>query len=260
MSIADLHIFSLRRDGLATAAQISDHGVDAVVLMNLENDDYLREFTTWRIPGVVVDYCTAGIPLDSVACDNAAGAERTVRHLVELGHRHIQYVSVDPNLIETLSAGTVFTMRSSDFAERREAATRALAASAGVRWGETVVPRGAQGVIIPECARRWRQDSDRPTAFLADSDVTAESLIRHLADQGVAVPGDVSVCTVAMAGPVTVGSLALTGARFDFVGMGRKAVELLKQRCENPETAPAPAVYRVGFSWEEDGTCRGVTC
>jgi hypothetical protein len=37
--------------------------------------------------------------------------------------------------------------------------------------------------------------------------------------------------------------------------MGRKAVELLRRRCERPDEAVPPAVYRVGFKWIEGCTC-----
>jgi hypothetical protein len=36
--------------------------------------------------------------------------------------------------------------------------------------------------------------------------------------------------------------------------MGRKALELLRLRCEQPASAPAPAVYRIGCQFESGTT------
>jgi GntR family transcriptional regulator of arabinose operon len=252
----DVHIFTMREEGLVTATQLADRHVDGVILLGVENDAYLREFVKWGVPGVVADYFTDGIPLDFVACDNPNAVQRAVRHLVGLGHRNICYVGNEPTLLEKVAGAERMETRSADFIERRETAICAMGAMP-VRWKEAVIPRlhvdrmAAVGLL----ATAWREDADRPTAFLADGDDSANLLIRELMTRGGRVPDEVSVCTVATAVGLTDQGLALTGARFDFVGMGRKAVELLKRRCEEPEAAAEPAVYRVGFAWMEGGTC-----
>lgn len=255
----DIHIFTLREDGLITATQLADHHIDGVVLLGLENDVYLREFLTWGVPGVVVDYFADGIPLDFVACDNPSATQRAVRHLVGLGHRNICYVGSEPALLERIAGAERMETRSADFIERRETAIRAMEA-VPVRWKEAVIPRPREKRIpvIGLLAAAWREEADRPTAFITDSDDMANLLIRELTMRGVRVPEEVSVCTVASATGLTERGLALTGARFDFVGMGRKAVDLLKWRCEKPAEALPPAVHRIGFEWVEGGTCGDV--
>ena len=251
----DIHIFTLREEGLVTATQLADRHVDGVILLGVENDAYLREFATWGVPGVVADYFAAGIPLDFVACDNPTAAQRAVRHLVGLGHRNICYVGNEPTLLERIAGAERLETRSADVLERRETAIRAMGAIP-VRWKEAVIPRLRANRVpaVGLLAAAWREDADRPTAFLVDGDDLADLLILELAARGVRVPDEVSVCTVATA----TGLQALTGARFDFVGMGRKAMELLKRRCEQPAEAPPPAVYRVGFEWVEGASVKRV--
>jgi LacI family transcriptional regulator len=251
----DVHIFTMREEGLVTATQLADRHVDGVILLGVENDTYLREFVKWGVPGVVADYFTDGIPLDFVACDNPNAVQRAVRHLVGLGHRNICYVGNEPTLLEKVAGAERMETRSADYIERRETAIGAMEAIP-VRWKESVIPRLRADRIpaVGLLAAAWREEADRPTAFLTDGDDLASLLIRELVARGVRVPGEVSVCTVATATGRTEEGQALTGARFNFVGMGRKAVELLKQRCEQPAGAPPPAVHRIGFEWEEGNT------
>jgi DNA-binding LacI/PurR family transcriptional regulator len=257
----DLQIYTMREQGFVTAAQLADRGVDGVILLGVESDAFLGEFAAWGLPGVVVDQYAAGIPLDFVACDNAAGAQRAVRHVVALGHRKIRFVGIEPHHVALVGydKDAPLELRSSDHHERREAAIHALATSPGVRWDDVILPHreARQGeaatAILRSLAAQWRHEADRPTAFLVDGDELAAELIRVLTVQGVAVPADVSVCAVARAAAASPHGDALSGSCFDFVGMGRTAVELLRARCAR--TAPAPAVHRIGFQFEDGSTC-----
>jgi LacI family transcriptional regulator len=252
----DIHIFTLREDGLISATQLVDHHVDGVIMLGVENDAYLRDFVTWGVPGVVVDYFAAGLSLDFVACDNPSATQRSVMHLFELGHRNICYVGSEPVSLEKIAGAQRMEARSADFIERREVAIRTMDAMS-VRWQEAVMSRFYENrvAMVGRLVAAWRVETERPTAFLVDGDDLANILMRELVTQGVSVPDEVSICTVATATGSTEMGLALTGAHFDFVGMGRKAVELLKWRCENPTEALPPAVYRIGFRWVEGQTC-----
>lgn len=259
----DVHIYTMREHGFVTSAQLAEHDVDGVILLGMEDEEFIREFAGWGIPGVVVDHVTAGVPLDFVACDNEAGVIRAVQHVVGLGHRHIRYLGNESG--RYANVGRKATKRvqtfSSDFAERREAVRRALAVCPGVRYDEVTASQypnpGEKGVadFFGHVVGESLGAAERPTAFLTDNDDAAVRLIREFAARGVAVPGDVSVCAVAKAAGESSQGDGITGSRFDFKGMGRKAVELLRLRCEKPGEAGEPGVYRVGFTWEEGRTC-----
>jgi DNA-binding LacI/PurR family transcriptional regulator len=110
--------------------------------------------------------------------------------------------------------------------------------------------------LYADLISRWRSESDRPTVLMVDSDIGAGDLIQELAKQGIRVPDEVSVCAVAGCGVSASGGMSIAQGLCDFRGMGRKAVELLRQRCEQPGEASGPAVYRVGFEWVEGGSTR----
>lgn len=252
----DVLIFSMRLEGFVSAAQLAEKQVDGVILLGLESDAFVQEFATWGVPGVVVDQVPEGVPLDCVACDNAAGARRAVQRLVELGHRHIRYLGREPRRIAQFGTGRTLLLRSSDHAERHEAAVAALSAVPGLRWdADLLIDADREAGLFREWVNAWQRATDRPTAILTGDTGVAGQVIQELAGRGLAVPRDVSICAVAADGGDTTGGVALTGSRFDFKGMGRKAAELLRQRCESPAKAPSPKVHRIGFEWVEGGTC-----
>ena len=79
-----------------------------------------------------------------------------------------------------------------------------------------------------------------------------------LASRGIRVPRDVSVCAVAGAGD-GLASPPLAYCRFDFAGMARKAVSLLKRHCRRP-AAPANRLHRIGFEFVEGSTVCKAKC
>jgi GntR family transcriptional regulator of arabinose operon len=258
---ADVHLFSLNRDGLVMADQIAEAAADGVVLVGIENRDYLQAFTRWGTPGVAVDYCAADIALDYVACDNRGGVLQAVAHLADRGHRRIVYVDgggIHP-VKYTYEQGAVLMWRnSSDVVERREAALGELERLNLLADDGWITPGGATGGIqanLALAAEQWRQaDPDRrPTAFLTYDEHVALDLIAALDRQGVSVPDDVSVCAAAVAGGPAFRGRPVSCCRFDFLGMGLRAVELLAQRIRGPELKRA-RIHRVGFEFIDGRT------
>ncbi|MEI7881415.1 MAG: substrate-binding domain-containing protein, partial [bacterium] len=247
----DTHIFTMREKGFITQAQLADRHVDGVILLGVESETLLREFVSWGIPGVVADHFSPGIPLDFVACDNESGAQLAVQRVVEMGHRRIRYVGSEPyrTMLVGYDRDVPLETYSSDHVERQAAVARVLSACPGVRWDQILLPGGRStqetsgARSIPEVAQTWMMEADRPTAFVVDNDITALNLIHALESEGVQVPRDVSVCSVAGAGVTPWGSARVAHSRFDFVEMGRKALKLLRLCCERPTEAADPAVY-----------------
>lgn len=257
VAVPDIHIFSLREDGFVSSAQISKHDVDAVVLLEIENDDFLREFLTWNTPGVVVDYCAGGIPLDFVACDNRSAARRVVAHVADLGHRRVAYAAACSQKRVHRADNEQVTLLIRDSSDERE------------RLSETVSALRERGMLVEnyipleistewpiaaadELQRRMRS-GDRPTALLTDSNHSAIALLKELARRGLHAPQDISVCAVASDGTPEFEGRSLTCCRVDFAGMGRKAIALLTTRCQQPGLEE-PGVHRIGFSFVEGAT------
>jgi len=275
----DMHIFSLREDGLVDAAQLGEWDIHGVILLNVENDDYLRAFAQWGTPGVVVDYCSQAAPLDYVACDNRTAARQMAAHLAALGHRQVVYATGKPQVQEVLlgdQEGTRLALNPADLRGRQTEEERSDGRPVArmvrdpsdlrERQSESVAALRELGLLVDvwnmswhDCAdavgqlHRGKRHTNRPTAVLTGSNYYARELLEELARRGLCAPEDVSVGAVASDGNMPFGGPRLTCCRFDFVGMGRKAIELLAARCRKPGL-DNPDVHRIGFEFVEGQT------
>jgi len=258
-SFADIHNFSLREDGLIRAAQLSEWDIDGAILLGVENDDYLRNFAQWGTPGVVVDYCSPVAPLDYVACDNAAAARKMAEYLAALGHRHVAYVAGPPRQLVKNPRDpqvTLLVRDSSDSRERRAESLRALGERNMQVEDWTFSEAGTEGVhATADKLQRLFRAADHPTVVLADNNRCALGLLREIESRGLRVPEDISVCAVASDSDMAAGDRTLTCCRFDFTGMGRKAIALLAER-RKTKPLDAPCVHRMGFEFVEGQTVR----
>lgn len=251
-------LVSIQGDGLLFADHI-EPTVDGLLLVGIENAAYLQLASNWGIPAVALDYCSEEVPMDFVACDNKAAARCAVERLLKLGHRRLAYVGERETgrLVPNQHKDEVLELKFSDFRERREGVAEALQA-AGLQPVATLLAqpgrKGHTWHVDEPVARLLALGVETPTAVLASSAWLAAGLMEALERRGKRVPRDVSVCAVA-GSSMPASSPDVTYCRFDFAAMGRKAVEVLRERCMS--TAPAVnRIHRIGFEWVEGRTCR----
>jgi len=254
----DMHIFSLREDGMVRAAQLGEWAVNGAILLGVENDDYLRAFAQWGTPGVVVDYCSTAAPLDYVACDNRVAARQVVAHLAALGHRRVAYAALHSQRQVHLrdNPQDLLLRDSSDERERRDGTVCALQ-ERNMAVDVWSLPEKQHednwAVTVADELRRRARAADRPTALVTDSNHAALALLKALARRGLHAPENISVCAVASDSNTAFEGRPLTTCRFDFIGMGRKAIDLLTARCRKPGL-DKPHIHRIGFKFVEGQT------
>ena len=79
---------------------------DGFVIWSVQHPAIAEQLAALRqegFPFVLVDSFFPDAPGDSVLTDNAAGAETVVRHLYELGHRRIAYLTAPARRSERLT-------------------------------------------------------------------------------------------------------------------------------------------------------------
>ena len=186
------------------------------------------ELLAQRVPLVVVSCWEERT--DCVAVDDVRAAAVGVRHLLDLGHRRVAYVS--SGLVEPATQSARF-----------EGYRRALR-------GAGVEPR-------PDLVLHWEQpaylrsDPDLraalerilaapapPTAFFGSNDLVAIDLVEALEELGLGVPADVSVVgfdDIAVAG---LGRVALTTVAQPRDKLAGAATEILIRRIESGDGLP----------------------
>jgi LacI family transcriptional regulator len=181
-------------------------------------DDETRRLVASGVACAGVDVEISGLRSGYVISDNDAGIRLAMRHLHDLGHRRIATIT---GLVETRPG-----------AERLRAYRDALRdlglgyRDEYVAYGDFYVESGRQAML------RLLRGEEPPTAVVAASDLMALGALRAAAEEGVSVPGDVSLVgfdDIQLAGHV---NPPLTTVRQDKAGLGAAAGALLRRNID----------------------------
>jgi LacI family transcriptional regulator len=209
----------------ARVESLLEHRVAGIIMLQLSGEsDILPELRAQRIP-LVVASCWVERS-DCVAVDDSRGAALAVRHLLQLGHRRIAYLS--SGLVEQAADRARF-----------DGFRRALGAR-----GETVVLRWEHPAYL-RADRDLSAELERllgserpPTAFFVSNDLVAIDLIEALEELGRRVPDDVSVVgfdDIALAGLARV---SLTTVAQPRERLAELSLEILLDRIEHGQREP----------------------
>jgi DNA-binding LacI/PurR family transcriptional regulator len=160
--------------------------VDGIVVVGLdERHPEVESIRQAGLPLVMVD-APAWPEHGSVNVDDEGGARAAAEHLLELGHRAVLVISVEPPSFGELLPESVGGGRMRGY--------RTALASAGVELGTRDVVIGPATFEGGEAAflRAW-SDGLRPTAVLAMSDAAAAGVLQAARHLRLRVPDDLSV-------------------------------------------------------------------
>ncbi|MFI1720734.1 LacI family DNA-binding transcriptional regulator [Streptomyces sp. NPDC020489] len=203
-------------DLVETVQRLTDQSVEAIAVV-ADRPAAVEALTSLVLDVPVAVVMSGGVPnldLSCVEVDQELGARLAVRHLLDLGHRHIAHLT---------GALRTFDARARVTGWRGE-----LAAGGGegaMLEGDFSAESGFR-LAHALCADR----SALPTAVFAGNDQMAMGVLAAFAEQGVRVPEDVSL--VGFDDMKGAGYLvpALTTVRQDFDHLGSSAIELLVRR------------------------------
>jgi DNA-binding LacI/PurR family transcriptional regulator len=204
-----------------------DRRVDGMIIASSQlSDESWRWLAASPVPVVVVNAEPAGVPIDVITSDNAAGARLAAEHLVGLGHRRIAY-------IRGLEGFTADTPRYEGF--------RAACRDAGIPAADLVEVRG-DGLFDggERAMAELLATHGEITAVANHNDVTAIGAMRALRAVHRRVPQDISVigCDDIAAASWVVP--ALTTVEQQKAALGQMAVDRLLRILDNPDDRLAP--------------------
>ena len=209
--------------------------VDAVVALSTY-DDAAEALSTIVAPLPLVAVQVGGQEdRPAVGVDQEAGACSATQHLLDLGHRTVHHV-----------AGP---------ADSQEARARIQGWRSVLQEAGRPVPALLTGDWTPasgyaagrELAARIRDGEDVTAVFLAN-DQMALGLLAALHEEGLSVPGDVSVVGFDDLPEAPYFTPPLTSVRQDFAELGRRGVQLVLARLQgvdlHPDAVPPTLVVR----------------
>lgn len=176
------HFEADEQQGIRLMNRLLDRRVDGLILwppFGLAYYHHARELRDSQVPVVMIDYHSDQQICDTVATDERHATTLVARHLADLGHRRIAYISGRETPSQTWAV------------ERRKGLEEAIADLKQVELKSWRLNReGSNGV---EVVRRALASRLRPTAVIAATDHEAVDVYRAAAELGLAIPGDLSV-------------------------------------------------------------------
>jgi LacI family transcriptional regulator len=215
------------------AASLRTQRVRAIILvgtrpssraMNARLASVLKAFA--EAGGRVACVSQARLPVDTIVPENRAGARELARSLVALGHRRFAVLAPPRSLLTS---------------QERVAGFRDGLTEAGLELSDPAIFTGEltrDGGY--QAARDLIASRKDVTCVFAISDVMAIGAMAALREDGIAVPGDLSIAGFDDIAPLKDLTPSLTTVRLPLEEMGTRAAELVL----SPEE-PAPRIIRV---------------
>jgi LacI family transcriptional regulator len=203
-------------------------------------DGALAYLARQRLPAVLLDRVVPA-ELDQVAGENLAPTAQLVTHLAEHGYRRIAMVHGTPGISTTT--------------ERIEGYRLGLRESGLEEDPALLVEGGSRSDGGRAAMERLLDTAEPPTAVVSGNNLMTIGILRAIAARGLRVPGD-----VALAGFDDFDWAELFHPRLTVIAqptsrLGRRAVELLLSRLENPQLPPRTIRLEAAFRRRESCGC-----
>jgi LacI family transcriptional regulator len=202
-------------------------GVIVIASWIFQETNLLEDIEKNQVPIVIVGRDLTDRKVSSLLVDNEEGGALAVRHLIDLGHRHIAIVRGPEELFDT---------------EPRWAGAQRAAAEAGIDIDRRLVfqlPNLTDPTSGFEGGLHFAKEmlaSGRPfSAVLAFDDLTALGVVRGITEAGLRVPEDCSVVGFDDVLPAAVATPAITTIHQPLKEMGLLAAEWTLQAISSRE-------------------------
>lgn len=175
-------------------------------------------------PAVLVDRLPEGSPLDEIGTDNTEPMARLVDHLItDHGHSRVGLISGLPGLSTT---------------DERERGYLDGVRRSGGSADPALIRSGLSSSDGGEEATAALLDlSQPPTALIAGNNAMTVGALRVLNRRGIAVPGQMAICSFDDFEWAELLASPLTAVAQDWTRIGREAVQLLQLRMQSPTRA-----------------------
>lgn len=194
------------------------------------------ERTTSRIPTVVIGEKGGDYPIDAVEMDNYGAAVLVARHLIELGHERIAYLSTTLDAVNVIRTQRLRGLEETyaSYAPKGSVSIRSRDITPSVELADLFVEHRVGYELAKECLER-----EEATAFVGVNDMVAYGIMDAIYDAGFSIPRDYSVCGFDNVFPSRLAAIGLTSVDNYIVEKGRNAFAMLSERMARPGSSDA---------------------
>lgn len=210
---------------------VGERRVDGAILMEiLLQDARVEQMQKTGFPFVTIGRISNPENSDWVDLDYLSLVRRCVRHLSDLGHRHLAFINRSEAL---LRAGYESARRGQDGFDL---------AVQELDLAGTAYPCDDDAAAGELCAERLLAEYPQVTGIVTVNEAALGGLYRGLTGAGRKIPRDMSITGIAGGRWADAVTPAMTGADVPAQEMGRIAIDLLLERIADPS---APPRYRL---------------
>lgn len=188
------------------------------------------------LPIVTIGDKIEGLELDSVIVNNFVSAELVAKHLKELNHENIAYISTSLN---------------KDHSSRTNRLEGIKSIYPHVKvYSKDILPSTEINTVSIEydtgfdLTNKCLDENKDITAIVAMNDMIAYGSINAIIQRGLKIPDDISICGFDNIFPSNLQGVSLTSVDHCIIEKGKKAVSLLLQSLRNEEDVTTAVEYK----------------
>ena len=207
--------------------------VDGMILVEILVHDWRVELLRQHdLSFVLVGRCADTTGLYTVDSDIGAGVNEAVSHLVELGHRHIGFVTLGHNRPDKEYGFTTWAARGYEDACRKF----------GLPTYARVADRTTESVTAVTSA--MLDEHSAMTAIVTPQDTGVSGILKAIAARGLRIPDDISVVGLLDESVAEMTTPPLTALSFCSRELGFAAAKMMIARLNGDEVAPQQVLVR----------------
>lgn len=208
--------------------------VSGVIFAMIPQQPELARQAGQQIPMVAVGDHYQDLGIDTVDINNFHAGEMIGKHLIELGHRNVAYISTALNSEHSARVRRCDGVKS--IYQSLCPQGRVRVHSADISSYAELNTTGIEHDVGYQLAQQCAKVTPEITAMVAINDMVAYGVIDGLHDLGLRVPDDVSVCGFDNIFPSQFSGIQLTTVEHSIQERGRSAFRLMAERLSNPAT------------------------
>lgn len=239
-------IFTTYRDSAKEAEILQmalDMGVSGIIFTMMPQSVEMLEKVNHSLPIVVIGDRNTSLNVDTVELDNYSAGMLVGRHMLDLGHRHIAFISTTLNSANAIRIRRLNGIQAV-YAEVQDASVQVFARD--ITPQEELNDIGMEHRTGYELTLECLKRRSRISGIVAVNDFVAYGVLDALEEKGLRVPEDYSVCGFDNLSESRFWSIGLTSVEHHIEEKGRNAFSMLYGRMTG--TGTPHNITRVEFS------------